>query len=105
MQINNLPHNSGDIITVKVQFVKVTDVDGNPSSNKSISVFYGTWTSLSSAICDENGNPVTGDAIKLGEWYTLKFTGNGNSYYQLRTFAGTDNGTILVKDITVTPAS
>ncbi len=105
MQINNLPHNSGDIITVKVQFVKVTDVDGNPSSNKSISVFYGTWTSLSSAIYDENGNPVTGDAIKLGEWYTLKFTGNGNSYYQLRTFAGTDNGTILVKDITVTPAS
>ena len=95
-----IANNSGDTITMKVYFASANK--GTPG----LTVHDGGGTALSATITDAAGNTVAGDALELGQWYTVTWTGNGSAKYEFRPFVGSaTDGTFYIKDVTVTPAA
>ena len=103
--ILTIPNNTSDTISMKVKITSVVDGSGADIATRSIVVHPTTSTTLSATFIDENGVAVPNANLELNKWYTMSFVSNGTASYAFWTFAGVAQGEILIKDVTVTPAS
>ena len=105
----NIADELGDTIVMDVMIQSVTDVDGNALDTSTLTIYpAGSNAAREVIYTDAEGNPVDGDALVVGQWYTATFTGVGAQSYDIYPFAlgeagGGEKGIFYMKNIKLIP--